>query len=59
MSTCEILYENDDESNDEFVQLLSLIENLIYTYPGSHVLVEGDFKVDFNRHWVDMHCPVG
>jgi len=45
-------YENDDESNDEFVQLLSLIENLIYTYPGSHVLVGGDFNVDFNRDWV-------
>jgi len=42
-------YEDGDERSDEFVYVLSLIENIIGNNSDCHVILGGDFNVDFNR----------
>ena len=42
-------YEGDDEMSAEFADQLSVVENLIYDNPDCHVIVGGDFNVDFSR----------
>ena len=45
-------YENDSVSTVEFAQLLSVVDDLIFTYPDNNVVIGGDFNVDFSRDWV-------
>jgi len=47
-------HEDGDDSTrtDEFVQLLSLIEDLVDSHADSHIVIGGDFNVDFNRNWI-------
>ena len=42
-------YEDDDVKSDEFVHNLSLIEEIIGQHGDCHVIIGGDFNVDFNR----------
>ena len=49
-------YEGDESKTDEFVHTLSLIEELVDHHPDSHVIIGGDFNVDFNRDW--MHTAL-
>ena len=42
-------YENDSVSTEEFAQLLSVLDDLIITYPDYNVVIGGDFNVDFSR----------
>lgn len=41
----------DEASVLEFVNELSIIEGLLSGFNGDHVVVGGDFNVDFNRAW--------
>lgn len=43
-------YEDDDNSSDEFMVQLSNIEYLINQHADCHVIIGGDFNVDFYRH---------
>ena len=42
-------YEDGDERSDEFVYVLSVIENIIGNNSDCHVILGGDFNVDCNR----------
>jgi len=44
-------YEDDDVKTDEFVYMLSLIESMYDSNMDSHVVIGGDFNVDFGRNW--------
>jgi hypothetical protein len=39
----------EDENIDEFVNLLALVEELIYSNNDCHLVLGGDFNVDFRR----------
>ena len=43
-------YEDDDIKSDEFVHNLALIEDIIGQHSDCHVIIGGDFNVDFNRN---------
>lgn len=43
-------YENNEASAAEFSDILSLIENLMNEYPDCHMIICGDFNVDFTRN---------
>ena len=43
-------YEGDEIKTDEFIDLLSIIEDLVLSNSASHVIVGGDFNVEFNRN---------
>lgn len=42
-------YEKDAAATDAFIDQLFSIETIINSHPGSHVIVCGDFNVDFSR----------
>ena len=42
-------YEDNDSNTDEYIYLLSLIEDVMLSNADSHFIVGGDFNVDFNR----------
>jgi len=44
-------YESDASSTAEFQFQLSVIDTLLQQSPDCHVLVGGDFNVDFSRNW--------
>jgi len=44
-------FEDNDEKTDEFVYTLSLIEDIIGKNADCHVVLGGDFNVDFTRNW--------
>ena len=44
-------YESDASSITEFQYQLSVIDTLLQQHPGCHVLVGGNFNVDFSRNW--------
>jgi len=44
-------YESDASSITEFQYQLSVIDTLLQQHPGCHVLVGGDFNVDFSCNW--------
>jgi len=44
-------YECDDDAADEFSFQLLLLEGLINDNADSHIIVGGDFNVDFPRKW--------
>jgi exonuclease III len=44
-------YEDDEINSDEFVYVLSVVEEIIGNNSDCHVVVGGDFNVDFNRNW--------
>jgi hypothetical protein len=43
-----IPYEDEDENIDEFVNVLALVEDLIYSNSGCHLVLGGDFNVDLD-----------
>jgi exonuclease III len=45
-------YEDGDDKADEFAEQLSIIEYIISQHSDSHVIVGGDFNVDFARNWL-------
>jgi len=45
-------YEDSDARTEEFSQILCLIEDLIDRYTNCHIVIGGDFNVDFSRDWV-------
>jgi len=45
-------YEDGSERSDLFVQTLSVIESVIAVHADCHVIVGGDFNVDFSRAWL-------
>jgi hypothetical protein len=48
-----MLYEDKTEPNNEdYVGLLSLLEELVDNNSDCHVALGGDFKVDFSRNWL-------
>ena len=47
-------YEDGTENLDEFVNTLSLIEAIVDNNRDGHVMLGGDFNVDFCRDWT--HC---
>ena len=44
-----IPYEDGDENTDDFVRVLVVIEELIISNSDCHVIIGGDFNVDFSR----------
>jgi len=44
-------YENRDDTTDDFADQLFIIETLINDNSDCHVIVGGDFNVDFSRNW--------
>ena len=44
-------YEKDVSSLEEFQFQLSVIDSLTEQYSDCHVIVSGDFNVDFMRNW--------
>jgi hypothetical protein len=42
-------FEDEDENIDEFVNILASVEDLIYSNSDCHLVLGGDFKVDFRR----------
>jgi len=44
-------YEGDEHMTDDFADQLSIIEDIISRNPDCHVIVGGDFNVDFSRTW--------
>jgi len=45
-------FEDSDVKSDEFVNLLALIEDFIAKYSDCHIVLAGDFNVDFSREWL-------
>lgn len=45
-------YESEEINTEEFICILSLIDDLIATNTEDHIVVGGDFNVDFGRDWV-------
>ena len=46
---CYMPYEDDDAKFDDFVSELPVIEDLVNAHIDCHVVIGGDFNVDFNR----------
>lgn len=44
-------YEDGDERSDDFCMQLSIIEYLITQNTDCHIVIGGDFNVDFSRNW--------
>jgi hypothetical protein len=44
-------YEGDDRMTEEFADQLSIIESIVVSHPDRHMVVGGDFNVDFSRTW--------
>jgi len=44
-------YEDDVTNLDEFSLQLAVVDDLIDRNPGCHVMLGGDFNVDFSRNW--------
>jgi hypothetical protein len=42
-------YEDKDENIGEFVNISALVEELIYSNSDCHLVLDGDFNVDFRR----------
>ena len=36
--------------NGEYIDVLNVIFQLLYTHNPSHVIIDGDMNVDFSRH---------
>ena len=51
-------YESDDESSDKFLAELSVIEYVINQKSDYHVILGGDFNVDFSRSWLHAELLV-
>lgn len=49
---CYLPYEDDECKADEFAEQLSIIEYIINQNSDCHVIVGGDFNVDFTRNWL-------
>jgi len=49
-------YENQDDTTDEFADQLFIIETLINDICDCHIIVGGDFNVDFARNLI--HRPI-
>ena len=45
-------YEDSEDNCDEFVDTLAIIEDVIQNNSDCHVVLGGDFNVDFCRDWV-------
>ena len=45
-------YEKDSVQVEEFLQQLSVVDTLINQHSASHIIVGGDFNVDFSRNWL-------
>jgi len=48
-------YENQDNTTDDLADQLFIIETLINDYSGCHIIVGGDFNVDFSRNRI-LQC---
>jgi len=48
-----MFYECDEASRIAFKNELSVIHSVLENYDVSHVIIGGDFNVDFNRDWVN------
>jgi len=46
-------FEYDEASRIDFANELNLLHSLLENNDVSHVLIGGDFNVDFNRDWVN------
>jgi len=44
-------YEDSDEKTDEFINTLALIEDAVANNSDCHIILGGDFNVDFCRNW--------
>ena len=44
-------YESDDHSTVDFADQLFCIENVFNTNSDCHIIIGGDFNVDFSRDW--------
>ena len=51
-------YEKDDSIMEEFQYQLSVIDSLMEQYSGCHVILGGDFNVDFMRNWSHIELLV-
>ena len=58
MINCYTPYEDDDAKLDDFVSELSVIEDLVNAHTDCHVLIGGDFNVDFSRTRLYTYCTV-
>jgi exonuclease III len=45
-------YEDGEEKTDEFASVLAMVEDVIQSNNDCHVVLGGDFNVDFGRDWV-------
>ena len=44
-------YESDFSSVDEFQFQLSIVDTILRQYQDSHIILGGDFNVDWPRNW--------
>ena len=44
-------YEDGEKRSDDFCSQLTTIEYLIHQHPDCHIVLGGDFNVDFSRNW--------
>jgi len=47
-----LIYENQNDTTDDFADQLVIEENLINNNSDCHILVGGDFNVDFSRNLI-------
>ena len=52
-------FEDGDDNLDEFIRMLSLIDELISKNSDCHVILGGDFNVDFCRDWTHTGLLTG
>jgi len=45
-------FEDDATNLDEFSRQLAIIDDLIDRNSDSHIVLGGDFNVDFSRNWL-------
>jgi len=48
-------YEKANENTDEFLFQMSVIDSIISQFPDCHVIVGGDFNIDFSRQSLQSH----
>ena len=44
-------YESDLVSTEEYADQLMFVENILFNNSDCHVIIAGDFNVDFSRSW--------
>jgi len=50
------LYESDALKTDEFVDLLTIIEELVMSHSASHIIVGGDLMLILTEKELTPHC---